>query len=184
VSAAAAPFLRRPGKRSRLICRHAAREVGEEQQHTAGLPPVAGLASPRAGTLTFLLCSPIAAVGPPWLPPHSQIEGAGEGGVVLEGGAAVDLLSASRSRRSSGTTLTPAKQGIGRVLEGVKGLTKVALASLHNRECSWAAFPRMRVGTLLLHLGSLHKALCSLPNIGGLHSISLDRPYAGYQSHP
>jgi hypothetical protein len=118
------------------------------------------------------------------------VETAGE---VRQGGRSFDL---STRRAPPGGLLFPPLVGDGADAgetgeevecashEGVKRLTKVALASLHNRERSWAAFPRMQASTLLLHLGSLHKALCSLPNIGGLHSISLDRPYAGCQSHP
>jgi hypothetical protein len=66
----------------------------------------------------------------------------------------------------------------------VKRLTEGALASLHSQERSRVTFPRMQAGLPLLHLGSLHKTLCRLPNIGGLHSISQDRPYAGYQTPP
>jgi hypothetical protein len=64
----------------------------------------------------------------------------------------------------------------------VKRLAEGALASLHSQERSRVAFPLMQVGLPLLHLESLHKTLCRLPNIGGLHPVSLDRPYASYQT--
>jgi hypothetical protein len=54
--------------------------------------------------------------------------------------------------------------------------------SLHNWEHSFCLFPWMQARGYLLHNPNLHKALYRLPNSSGLHSISLDRVYAGCQS--
>jgi hypothetical protein len=66
----------------------------------------------------------------------------------------------------------------------VSRTTSMAYASLHSWERPFIAFPLMQAGGHFLHSLSLHKALCRLPNMARLHSISLDRPYAGCQSHP
>jgi hypothetical protein len=68
--------------------------------------------------------------------------------------------------------------------DGQSGPTRVAGTSLHSGERGSLAFSRMQAGLLVLHLGSLHNGLCTLPNIGGLHCWSLDSPYTGCQSHP
>jgi hypothetical protein len=66
----------------------------------------------------------------------------------------------------------------------VSRTASMAYASLHSWERPFLAFALMQAGGHFLHSLSLHKALCRLPNMARLHSISLDRPYAGCQSHP
>jgi hypothetical protein len=66
----------------------------------------------------------------------------------------------------------------------VRGIKQLAYASLHSGERSSTLFLRMHAGLLVLHLGSMHKGLCTLPNNGELHYTSLDRLYAAYQTPP
>jgi hypothetical protein len=67
--------------------------------------------------------------------------------------------------------------------DGQSGPTRVAGTSLHSGERGSLAFLAMQPGLEVLHMGSLHKGLCTLPNTGGLHCWGLDSPYTGCQSH-
>jgi hypothetical protein len=53
--------------------------------------------------------------------------------------------------------------------DGQSGPTRVEGTSLHSGERGSLAFLAMQPGLEHLHMGNLHKGLCTLSNTGGLH---------------